>query len=453
MTTIARFAPSPTGLLHVGNARTALVTWLHARAARGRFILRLDDTDTERSRPEFVEAIRRDLTWLGLTWDEEHRQSDRVARYADAIATLKASGDLYACYETPEELALKRKALLAQHRPPIYDRAALALSDAERRQLEADGRRPHWRFKMRHQPIVWRDLVRGEVRFEGGALSDPVVIREDGRPLYHLCSVLDDIDFGITHVVRGEDHVANTAAHAQMFEALGATPPAFAHLPLIADAAGRGLSKRAGSASLAALRDEEGLEPMAISSLLARLGTSDPIEPVTSLDALVASFDFAKFARATPRFDADDLPRLNAHILHAMPFETATGRLTDLGLTGADRAFWDAVRPNLTRLRDAAPWWQVVAGPVNPVVDDAAYLETAAALLPAAPLTEDSWKTWTAAVKEATGRKGRALFLPLRQALTGHDHGPEMAALLPLIGRDRALERLQGVDAPPKATG
>ncbi len=444
MSVVTRFAPSPTGLLHVGNARTALVAWLFARHAGGRFVLRLDDTDDERGRPEFASAIERDLAWLGLDWDDFVRQSDRTARYDEAIATLKADGRLYPCYETPEELSLKRKSLLSRGLPPIYDRAALALTEAERTSLEGQGRQPHWRFKLDHTAIDWTDQVRGPVHFEGKDLSDPVLIRADGRPLYHIGSVVDDMDLAMTHVVRGEDHVANTAMHIQLFGALGAEPPAFAHLPLLADAAGKGLSKRLGSLSLETLRDEDGLEAMAITSLLGRLGTSDPIEPLHDVAALVAGFDFAKFARGTPKFDPEDLKRLNARLLHDTPFEAVAGRLSDLGLPEIDMAFWDAVRPNLSRLSDVHDWWLVAKGPIDPVAEDPAFLAEAAGHLPPEPWDQDTFGTWTAAVKTETSRGGKALFRPLRLALTGREQGPELKVLLPLIGRKAVLARLGG---------
>ncbi len=447
MTVAVRFAPSPTGLLHVGNARTALVTWLFARHEGGTFLLRLDDTDAERSRPDFAAAIERDLAWLGLDWDATARQSERTVHYAAAIDRLKAAGRLYPCYETSDELALKRKSLLSRGLPPIYDRAALALTDAETAELEAAGRRPHWRFRLDHMAIEWTDLVRGPVHFDGAALSDPVLIRADGRPLYHIGSVVDDIEFAITHVVRGEDHVANTAAHIQLFRALDTEPPRFAHLPLLADAAGKGLSKRLGSLSLEALREDEGLEPMAVASLLARLGTSDPVEPRLSLDPLVAGFDFGKFARATPKFDAAQLARLNVRILHETPFDAVGGQLAGLGLAGVDRTFWAAVRPNLVRLADVADWWRVANRPVEPVIDDPTFLAQAGGLLPAEPWGDATWGAWIDALGHATGRKGKALFRPLRLALTGREHGPELKALLPLIGRARALARLSGETA------
>ena len=453
MTVAVRFAPSPTGLLHVGNVRTALVTWLFARRHGGTFLLRLDDTDTERSTADFAEAIEQDLSWLGLHWDRLARQSERADRYDAGIAALKAAGRLYPCYETPEELSLKRKVLLQQGKPPLYDRAALALTDADGTRLTAEGRRPHWRFLLEAEEIAWDDRVRGAVRFHGTDQSDPVVIREDGRPLYHLCSVIDDIDFGITDVVRGEDHVANTAAHVQMFEALGAKPPRFAHLPLIADREGKGLSKRLGSLSLRALREEPGIEPMALISLLARLGTADPIEPFGEITPLIAGFDFGRFARGTPKFDVAELARLNARILHALPFDAVRDRLCDLGLPvgpdGLDETFWLTVRPNLERLADIADWWRVATGPVTPVIppEDADYVAQALDRLPDAPWDRDTWSVWTGGLKQATGRKGKALFMPLRQALTGVGRGPELAPLLPLIGRDRAAARLAGQTA------
>jgi glutamyl-tRNA synthetase len=447
MSLTVRFAPSPTGLLHVGNIRLALVNWLFARRAGGRVLLRLDDTDDERSTPAFAAGIERDLGWLGLDWDLQARQSDRLTLYTEAADRLKAAGRLYPCYETSEELGLKRKSLLARGLPPLYDRAALALSEAGRTRLEAGGRRPHWRFKLDHQPVSWTDLVRGPVRFEGADLSDPVLVREDGRPLYTLSSVVDDIAFGISHVIRGEDHVANTAVQIQLWQALNGPVPAFAHLPLLTDAAGHGLSKRLGSLSIASLRDDDGLEPMALLSLLARLGTADAIEPHLTPAELVDSFDLDRVSRATPRFDPEDLLRLNARLLHLTPFAAVAGRLATLGLDGADERFWLAVRPNLTRLSDAILWWQVSHAPLTPTVTDPVFTRQAAALLPPEPWDETTWGTWVEQVRGATGIRGKALFLPLRLALTGCDHGPELKNLLPLIGRPRAEARLNGLAA------
>jgi len=443
LTLKVRFAPSPTGLLHVGNARQALVNWLFARAAGGCFLLRLDDTDQERSTAEFARAIEEDLTWLGLTWDEKAVQSERLDRYEAAAARLKQAGRLYACYETEEELGLKRKAALSAGRPPIYDRAALGLSDADRAKLEAVGRRPHWRFKLAPGEIAWEDLVRGPVSFQGENLSDPVLIREDGRPLYTLTSVVDDLELQVTHVLRGEDHVANTAVQVQLFQALGgpgaSMVPAFGHLSLISGAKGESLSKRLGSLSLASLRDS-GLEAMTLNCYLARLGTPDPVEPYTSLDALAGSFDLSRFGRATPKFDPAELDHLNARLLHVTAFEDVAARLPE----GFDAELWAAVRPNLHRLGEAAIWQNICRGPVIPQIEDADFARQAAELLPAEPWDETTWSTWTGRVKQATGRKGKALFLPLRLALTGLDHGPELKALLPLIGRERAVARLSG---------
>jgi len=444
MSVRVRFAPSPTGMLHVGNARTALITWLFARSQDGHFLLRIDDTDPERSKVEYENAIEESLIWLGLNWDEKENQKNRLARYDEQIEKLKADGRLYACYETPEELSLKRKSLLSRGKPPIYDRGALELSDDDIAKLESEGRKPHWRFKLLAEPIEWVDHIRGDVKFHGKDLSDPVVLREDGSPLYHLCSVIDDIDFNITHVVRGEDHVSNTATHVQMFEALSDSVPDFAHLPLISDAEGGKLSKRLGSLSILDIRDVEGLEPMSVSSLLARLGTSEPIEAFDDIKTLIDTFAFSKFSRGTPKLDPDELLRLNSKIIHEISFDDVSARLSDMGLADLDADFWDAVKANLEKVSDVKEWWEVAKGPVSSVVDaeNVDYIADALNAMPPAPWDENTWGAWTSALKESTGRKGRQLFMPLRQALTGMEHGPDMAGLLLLIGPEKAAERL-----------
>ncbi len=437
-----RFAPSPTGRLHVGNMRVALANFLFARRQRGVFLLRLDDTDLGRSTDEFARGIEEDLRWLGLDWDEFARQSDRLDRYRAVADALKRAGRLYACYETAEELDLKRKARLAQGRPPVYDRAALRLSAADRARLEAEGRRPHWRFRLEERAVEFVDLVRGAQSVDGASQSDPVLIRADGTFLYTLTSVIDDIDLRITHVVRGEDHVTNTGTQIQIFEALASRAPQFAHLPLLVDASGAGLSKRLGSLSIADLR-AQGIEALALAALLARIGTSDAIEPVIELAPLIDGFDFDKVARGAPRFSLDDLKALNARTLHHLDFAAVADRLRVLA-PEADETFWLAVRGNLSTLAEAADWWKVARGPLEPLIEDREFAARAAALLPAEPLTGTSWKAWTSAVSAATGRKGKALFQPLRLALTGREHGPEMQNLLPLIGRARAQARLSG---------
>ncbi|MGQ0527016.1 MAG: glutamate--tRNA ligase [Alphaproteobacteria bacterium] len=442
MSVRVRFAPSPTGLLHVGNSRTALITWLFAKASHGHFLLRIDDTDLERSKVEYEEEIEDSLIWLGLPWDEKANQKDRMERYTVQIEAMKKAGRIYAAYETAEELALKRKSLLSRSLPPLYDRGALDLTDEQKKKFEEEGRKPHWRFRMEHKPIEWNDLIRGPVKFNGADISDPVIIREDGSPLYHLCSVIDDVDFNITHVIRGEDHVSNTAMHIQMFEALGARVPDFVHLPLISDADGGKLSKRLGSLNIRELREQEGLEPMSIVSLLARLGTSQPIEAFTSIDPLALSFDFAHFSRGTPKFDKEELYRLNARILHQTSYDDVCVRLAEMGLQDLDESFWNRVRPNLKKITDIREWWDMAKGPVNPVIAEPEFIRDAMALLPATPWNENTWNEWVELVKTKTGRKGKMLFMPLRQALTGMDHGPEMKDLLLLIGPEKTRERL-----------
>ena len=438
--TVTRFAPSPTGRLHVGNIRTALHNWMYAQSTGGRFLLRIDDTDAERSEERYVEAIRADLQWLGLIPDAEVRQSQRFALYEARFAELVANGHVYPAYETAQELDLKRKIQLGRGLPPVYDRAALALTEEDRAKLEAEGVRPHWRFKLDHgAPIEWDDAVRGPQRFDPATMSDPVIRRADGTWLYMLPSVIDDIDMGVTQVVRGEDHVSNTALQIQMFQALGAELPRFAHAALLTGNEGK-LSKRLGSLGVDHFR-EIGIEPQAVRALLARIGTSDPVEPVADMAPLIAGFDFSRFGRAPARFDEAELAQLNARILHQTPYAAVADRLP----TGMGAAEWEAVRPNLSTVAEAAEWWQVIEGPVDapePAGDDRAYLAQAAEVAATIDWANDPWHRLTAALKDATGRKGKTLFLPLRLALTGRAQGPDMAALLPLIGRVRTIARL-----------
>ncbi len=437
-----RFAPSPTGLLHIGNIRPALFNWLFARKHGGRFVLRLDDTDIARSQEEYADAIREDLQWLGLAWDEEVRQSDRLALYAEAVEKLRAADRLYPAYETPDELERRRKRQRAQGRPPIYDRAALKLSDEDRAKLEAEGRKPHWRFKLDHREVAWDDLIRGAQTIDAGSLSDPILVREDGTYLYTLPSVVDDIALGITHVIRGEDHVANSGAQIQIFEALGGPVPQFAHHNMLVGAEGESLGKRLGTLSIRQMR-EEGLEPLAILSHSAAIGTSDAVDAHQSLDELIESFDLAKVSRAPARFDMGELSVVNARLLHARSYEAVADQLAALGV-GGGADFWLAVRGNVTVLSDALEWWQVVEGPITPVIEDEELCTVAADLLPPQPWDAATWKAWTDAVKAETGKKGRALFHPLRLAITGRGAGPELGALLPLMGREKVAARLRG---------
>lgn len=440
MTIVTRFAPSPTGKLHVGNVRTALHNWLLARKSGGRFLLRIDDTDAERSREDYVKAIRADLAWLGLVPDAEERQSLRTDLYEEAFRRLVDQGRIYRCYETAQELDLKRKILLGRGLPPIYDRAALNLSEADHAAKAAAGEKPHWRFLLDHdQPIAWEDGIRGPQCFDPRQMSDPVIRRADGSWLYMLPSAIDDIAMDITDVLRGEDHVSNTATQIQMFTALGSQPPRFAHEALLTGTEGK-LSKRLGSLGMADFR-EQGIEPEAIVALLARLGTADPVDPALDAAALAASFDLSRFGRAPARFDEADLHRVNAQIVHRLPYARVARILPE----GMGEAAWDAIRPNLSHIDEAKDWWQVITGPVTaPAFDDEtrAYLSEAASIAAALDWQADPWRALTAALKDSTGRKGKALFLPLRQALTGQDHGPEMAALLPLIAQDEAVRRL-----------
>ncbi|MBY8824868.1 glutamate--tRNA ligase [Sphingomonas colocasiae] len=433
MTVVTRFAPSPTGRLHVGNIRTALHNWMWAKKHGGHFLLRIDDTDLARSTEENVEAIRADLAWLGLHPDGEARQSERFALYEARFEALRAAGRVYACYETAEELDLRRKILLGRGLPPVYERPAPGTPVPE-------GRNPHWRFRLDHDaPIVWDDLIRGPQRFDSKLLSDPVIRRADGSWLYMLPSAIDDLDMGVTHVVRGEDHVSNTATQIQMFAAMGGTAPAFVHEALLTGSEGK-LSKRLGSLGVDHFR-EIGIEPVTLVAKLARIGTSDPVEAVTDPQPLIDAFDFGHFGRAPARFDEAELLQLNARIVHQLDFDAVADRLP----AGMDQAAWDAIRPNLETVAQVVDWWSVVEGPIaRPDLsdEDRAYIAEAATVAESLDWSVDPWHALTAALKEKTGRKGKPLFLPLRQALTGRDHGPDMAALLPLIGKAQALERL-----------
>jgi glutamyl-tRNA synthetase len=436
--TILRFAPSPTGRIHIGNARTAILNWLLAQKTGGQFILRYDDTDTVRSKTEYAESIAVDLEWMGIKPTRVEYQSKRFDRYDAAAEKLKASGHLYRCYETADELDRKRKRQAAKHLPPVYDRAALKLTDEDRANLEAGGRKPHWRFKLDHHQVEWNDLIRGPVHIDTASQSDPVLIREDGTYLYTFCSVIDDIEFGITHVIRGEDHVVNTAVQIEITKVLGGEVPIYGHHSWLVGADGAGLSKRLGSLSIAAMR-EDGLEAMAVVSHAALLGTSDAIHPCADYKELVESFDLAKLSRAPARFDEAELKHLNAKLLHMLPWDAVKDRLGY-----GSETFWLAVRGNLEKLSDSKAWIEIITNRINPVVsaEDRGFVSEAAKSLPAEPWDSTTWKTWTDALKLASDRKGKQLFMPLRLALTGLDHGPELAALLPLMGRAKALERL-----------
>lgn len=455
MTVTVRFAPSPTGKIHIGNARTALFNWLFALKHRGRFIQRFDDTDILRSRQEYADAILYDLHWLGIFQDATEYQSRRIEIYDAAVERLKAAGLLYACYETPEELDLRRKVRRTRGLPPVYGREALALTADQIAEYESNGRRPHWRLLLpnfRSDPleperteIRWNDLVRGEETVDLASVSDPVLVREDGTYLYTLPSVVDDIEMGITHVIRGDDHVTNTGVQIALFKALGAEPPEFGHHNLLTTASGEGLSKRTGSLSIEGLR-EAGIEPMAVASLAVLIGTSESVHAVPTMAELAERFDPAATSKSAAKFDPDELLVLNRALLHHMPFAQARDRLAALGVSGEHaEPFWNAVRGNLDRLSDAVQWWKIInEGPQEKPEfspEDRAFLDTAFDLLPEEPWGASVWRDWTGKVRETTGRKGKALFMPLRMALTGLASGPELADLLPLLGREGTLAR------------
>ena len=440
-TPLVRFAPSPTGWLHVGNARTALMNYLFAKSQGGRFMLRIDDTDRERSKDEFEIGLKHDLQWLGLEWDLLEKQSERFDRYEHAKLKLIADGRLYPCYETAEELEVKRKMLIGRGLPPVYDRGALADTDEKRAAYEAEGRKPHYRFKLNHAPIVWDDMVRGRVEFQGANLSDPVLLREDGTVLFTLATSVDDGEHGITHIIRGEDHVSNTAIQVQIMEALGQPVPIFGHMALLKMKEGK-ISKRAGGGDVKSLR-ENGVFPLVLTSYLARIGTSDAIDLAGSLAELSEQFAISKLGRSMANYDPQEVERLNQKILHQMPFAEVKPMLEKRGII-VDENFWEQIKPNLTTIDDTQEWWDVISQPITPKIDDAEFTNKAATLLPTGEWNESSWDVFVAAVKEATARKGKELFMPLRLALTGMEHGPEMKTVFALLGRDRAEKRLKG---------
>ncbi|MEM8878326.1 MAG: glutamate--tRNA ligase [Pseudomonadota bacterium] len=455
MTTV-RFAPSPTGYLHIGNIRTALINWCVAKRAGGTFILRLDDTDAERSEERFAEAIIEDLAWAGITPDKVFRQSERIASYDAVAEKLRSQGLLYGCYESADELETKRRRLRTRRLPPVYDRAGLDLSDDERNALEGEGRSPHWRFKLGGGTVAWDDGVRGHQTIDLPSISDPVLVRADDSYLYTLPSIIDDIEMGVTHVIRGEDHVANTGVQIDIFRALGAEAPIFAHHNLLVRADGEALSKRTGDMSIRSLR-EAGYEPQTIAALALFIGSSLPVDPALSAEEMIETFDLSTLSRAPARFDPADLPGLNAKRVHALAFAEVSERLEAFGVGGGE-AFWQAIAANLETVEEASHWWQLIEtdDPADLALDattvsaeDSAFAQQAIAHLPADPWDGETWGGWTAALKDATGRKGRGLFMPLRLALTGRERGPELAPLLPLIGRRRTLDRLRALAGSP----
>lgn len=445
---VLRFAPSPTGYLHVGNVKTALINYLFAEKHQGRFLLRFDDTDTQRSKDVYKDAILRDLRWLGWEFEDPFFQSQRLSLYDKAVKSLKENGRLYPCYETPQELDFKRKRLLAAGRPPVYDRASLSLSQDKKVAYEAEGRTPHWRFLLEDKTVVWQDEARGSLSYESTSLSDPILVRENGTYVYTLCSVVDDLEKGVTHIIRGNDHISNTAVQIQLTEALSGdrNPFRFAHLPLLMGSQGESLSKRLGSLSVQDLRDKNGLEAMAINSYLAQLGSSQEIVPARSMDQLVKTFSLGSYSANSPKFSLEELERQNAKLVRSMSYEEARPRLSSYHQDQVTSDFWEAVRENLTRLSDLDILWSLIKEPVKPVIgeEDSDYLARALGCLPSAPWTEETWKAWTDDLKKESGRKGRSLFMPLRLALTGEQHGPEMKKILPLIEENIVRARLRG---------
>ena len=435
-----RFAPSPTGFLHIGNFRTALVNFLFARKEKGHFMLRIDDTDHERSSLEFEKAIIEDLSWMNFKWDSIEKQSTRLKRYDEALETLLDKKRAYACYETAEELSLKRKAQLSSGKPPVYDRSSLRLSDSDVADLKAKGNKPHYRFLLDHSEVIWNDLIKGGSKYHMSSLSDPVILREDGRVIYTLASVVDDIDFDITHILRGEDHMTNSAAQIQLFEALGSAAPNLGHLSLLTDISGAGLSKRSGSLSLKDLRNE-GIHPMAISSLLSKVGTSDPVEIKKEIETIILYFDINKFGKSKSKFDKNELSLLNSKIYQLIDFEEIDEDLKKMNIS-ITKEFWNLIRGNIALLKNVKDWWDICFGIIDSIIENQDFLDSALEALPKDQFNEKTWSTWTQKLSQITGKKGKELYMPLRLCLTGQNKGPEMADLILMMGRDKVIKRL-----------
>jgi glutamyl-tRNA synthetase len=439
---LVRFAPSPTGLLHVGNLRTALVNYLFTKSQGGQFMLRIDDTDLARSKAEYEDGLKHELEWMGLHWDRFEKQSLRFERYEEARKKLVASGHLYPCYETPEEIDVKRKMQASRGLPPMYDRAALKLSDAEKAAFEAEGRTPHWRFKMAHAPIQWHDLVRGEVSFDGAKISDPVLIREDGVALFTLSTSVDDGEHGITHIMRGEDHVSNTAVQVQVMQALGYTPPQFGHMALLKMKEGK-ISKREGGGDVQSLR-EEGVFPLVLASYLAKIGTSDAIELAASMQELVQQFSVSKLGRAMANYDPEEVARLNHKYWRNISYEEMQTLLpNDWQRERVTKEIWGVIQSDVNSKADIGNWLTIIYGGVvtNLADSDAEYLEQISNFIPE-DLNNNSWNEFVEKTKQETGRKGKELFMPIRNVLTAGVHGPELDRLFYILGKVRGRDEI-----------
>ncbi len=437
----SRFAPSPTGFLHIGNVRSALINWAHINNKNGEFFLRIDDTDSERSKVEFINAIEEDLKWLGIKWQKSFRQSERISLYNSKVDILKKSKRLYPCFETQEELALKRKNQLSLGNPPIYDRSSVSLTKEKIKSLIDSGKKPHWRLKLEDKIIEWNDLIKGKVSFDSKNLSDPILIREDGSFLYHLPSVADDIEEGITDIIRGEDHISNTAFHIQIFEALNADVPKFGHHPFLTDDKGKGLGKRLGSLSIRNLK-EDGFENITIINYLLKIGTSQNLTKIKELKNVRDSFDINTLAASSPKFSIDSLKLLNKDILKSYNFSEVKNKFLDLDIKDVTEDFWNFVKNNINFFSETKFWWHIVNSDEIYEIKDKEYLHIAANLLPLDPFTTKSWEEWTENINKKTGKKGKELFMPLRIALTGLEKGPELKYLMPLLDRKKIVRKL-----------
>ncbi len=440
---VLRFAPSPTGLLHVGNLRTAIINWLFAKKHDYDFLLRIDDTDDTRSKKEYVDFIEEDLKWIGLEWSLKYAQSDRLGAYDDAFNYLKSNNLIYRCFETDEELSLKRARQRSAGLPPVYDRSSLRISKDKIIQYESEGRSSYWRLKLPDKPIIWKDKIYGEVRFDSKSYSDPVIIRADGRYLYTITSVVDDIYSKVSNIIRGSDHLTNSGIQIYLFQALGSKAPNFFHHSLMTSADGEPLSKRIGSLSIRGIR-ESGIEPEVLLNYLTFVGDITNQSEFYEISELAKNFDAQKLSKSNAPFDERLLKEVNSGFLQQQNYDFFKKKSDLLGLKQVPKEFWGAVKNNIKVFDEIKDWTEVIYGNIQPVIDDPEYINLALNLIPEVDFNELSWQNWTETIKEKSGRKGKKLFMPLRLSITGKDFGPEMAKLLPLIGKEKTLSRLNG---------
>ena len=437
-----RFAPSPTGFMHIGNARIAVINHLFCRKNNGKFLFRIDDTDALRSKKEYEEAIKADMNWLGIGYDETFRQSERLDRYHEVMKKLISDGFLYKCFEPPEELEYKRKLAISKGKPPVYDRASLSLTDAEIKAYEQEGRIPYWRFKLPDKTVSWNDLILGEISYNLNNVSDPVIVKADGTFLYTYSSVVDDFDAGITHIIRGQDHVTNTAVQIAIFDEIskGTYQVSFAHLSLLVNKDGSQFSKRLGSMNLGEIR-AQGVEPMAILDLLATLGSSLDTIPFTKIDDLIKYFDISKFSTNSPKFDIDDIFKISRKILHSKPF-------SEIAHLGISEKAYEVIKGNIDSYSDFSVWKEILQSGFKakfvPTTEETEVLQSFAQKIRVVNnFSKEDIENALNTVKAELNITNQKLYHPIRKTLTGQDKGPNIVDFMTVLGKQETLQRIK----------